>query len=101
MFKLDVMGAVQITGSHNPPEFNGFKMSMSKKAVYGEAIQTIRKFIEKEDFEIGEGSEARYNLLREYGDMIVSAVPSQVLRQVLNQFPDNWKKPVISVSKGI
>ena len=50
MFKLDVMGAVQITGSHNPPEFNGFKMSMSKKAVYGEAIQTIRKFIEKEDF---------------------------------------------------
>jgi len=74
MFKLDVMGAVQITGSHNPPEFNGFKMSMSKKAVYGEAIQTIRKFIEKEDFETGEGSEARYNLLREYGDMIVSKI---------------------------
>ena len=74
MFKLDVMGAVQITGSHNPPEFNGFKMSMSKKAVYGEAIQTIRKFIEKEDFEIGEGSEAHYNLLREYGDMIVSKI---------------------------
>ena len=39
--------------------------------------------------------------IAEYGDMIVSAVPSQVLRQVLNQFPDNWKKPVISVSKGI
>ena len=31
MFKLDVAGAVQITGSHNPPEFNGFKLSMHKK----------------------------------------------------------------------
>ena len=42
MWKLDIDGAVQITGSHNPPEFNGFKMSLFKKAVYGEAIQEIR-----------------------------------------------------------
>ncbi|HIB30179.1 MAG TPA: phosphomannomutase/phosphoglucomutase [Candidatus Marinimicrobia bacterium] len=74
MFKLDVVGAVQITGSHNPPEFNGFKMSMLKMAVYGEAIQAIRKIIEKEDFEEGEGTEARYSLLKEYEDMILSKI---------------------------
>ena len=37
----------------------------------------------------------------EYGDMMVSALPSQVARQVLGQFPDDWQKMVISVSKGI
>ena len=39
MFKLEVGGAVQITGSHNPPEFNGFKMSLDREAVYGYDIQ--------------------------------------------------------------
>jgi len=68
------VGAVQITGSHNPPEFNGFKMSMLKMAVYGEAIQAIRKIIEKENFEEGEGTEARYSLLKEYEDMILSKI---------------------------
>ncbi len=39
--------------------------------------------------------------IAEYGDMMVSALPSQVVRQVLGQFPDDWQKMVISVSKGI
>ena len=36
-----------------------------------------------------------------YGELLVSAVPSQVVRLVLEKFPDNWEKPIISVSKGI
>ena len=36
-----------------------------------------------------------------YGEILISAVPSQVVRSVLSQFPDGWKKPVVSVSKGI
>ena len=36
-----------------------------------------------------------------YGELLISAVPSQVVRSVLNQFPDEWAKPVVSVSKGI
>ena len=39
--------------------------------------------------------------IAEYGDILVSALPSQVVRQVLGQFPNNWQKMVISVSKGI
>ena len=70
MFKLDVAGAVQITGSHNPPEFNGFKMSRNKKSVFGESIQDLREIIEKEDFERGEGDEAPYNILRDYKKML-------------------------------
>jgi len=39
--------------------------------------------------------------IAEYGDIMVSALQSQVVRTVLNKFPSSWKKPVISVSKGI
>ena len=74
MFSLGVAGAVQITGSHNPPEFNGFKLSRDKKAVFGEAIQEIRVIIEKEDYETGEGSEASYDILTTYKRMIASKI---------------------------
>ena len=74
MFSLGVAGAVQITGSHNPPEFNGFKLSRDKKAVFGEAIQEIRFIIEKEDYETGEGAEASYDILTKYKRMIASKI---------------------------
>ncbi|MCH7612109.1 MAG: phosphomannomutase/phosphoglucomutase [Candidatus Marinimicrobia bacterium] len=74
MFELDVSGAMQITGSHNPPEFNGFKMSLDRKAVYGDQIQDIRKIIEKRDYETGEGSEVRHDLKETYMQMILDKI---------------------------
>ncbi|MEP6509427.1 MAG: phosphomannomutase, partial [Gemmatimonadales bacterium] len=32
---LDIVGGIQITGSHNPPEFNGFKLGVDKRSIYG------------------------------------------------------------------
>ena len=74
LFKLDVAASVQITGSHNPPEFNGFKLSLHKKPVYGDQIQLIKKFIDKLDFDVGEGSETRYKILPDYQSMIKSKI---------------------------
>ena len=74
MFKLKVSGAVQITGSHNPPEFNGFKMSRNKKAVFGQSIQDIRTIIENRDYDEGEGTEVAYDILTEYKRMIASKI---------------------------
>ena len=74
MFKLDVAGAVQITGSHNPPEFNGFKMSRNKKSVFGDSIQDLRSIIEKEDYETGEGDEAPYKIINDYRKMIFEKI---------------------------
>ena len=74
LFKLNVAASVQITGSHNPPEFNGFKLSLHKKPVFGEQIQIMKNFIEKLDFDIGEGSETRYKILPDYQSMIKSKI---------------------------
>lgn len=51
VFDLDLDGGVQITGSHNPPDENGFKMMLGKGSLYGENIQTLRAMIEASDFE--------------------------------------------------
>jgi phosphomannomutase/phosphoglucomutase len=74
LFKLDVAASVQITGSHNPPEFNGFKLSLHKKPVYGDQIQIIKNFIDKLDFDVGEGLETRYKILPDYHSMIKSKI---------------------------
>lgn len=48
-------GAVQITGSHNPAEYNGIKMTMAHSSVYGEAIQDLLRRIREDDFAVGAG----------------------------------------------
>lgn len=50
---LPVDGLAVITGSHNPPEYNGFKMGVGKTTFFGETIQQLRSLIEKKDFETG------------------------------------------------
>jgi phosphomannomutase / phosphoglucomutase len=42
---LDVAGGIQITGSHNPPEYNGFKLSVGKGSMHGEEIQRLYEII--------------------------------------------------------
>ena len=42
---LGVVGGIQITGSHNPPEYNGFKLSMGTGSLHGEAIQELHRII--------------------------------------------------------
>lgn len=74
MYHLPVDGAVQITGSHNPPEYNGFKMSLNKQAVYGDGIQKIRELIEEEDFEQGAGSAGEEEILSDYKEMVLSKI---------------------------
>jgi len=62
-------GGLQITGSHNPPQYNGFKMTLGG-AVYGEAIQEIRRMIEQGDYETGQGAEEQRPVLDEYIDFV-------------------------------
>ena len=55
LYHLNADGGVMITGSHNPPEYNGFKMSVGKETIYGDAIQEIRRIISRGSFAEGAG----------------------------------------------
>lgn len=61
-------GGMQITGSHNPPEYNGFKMIMGGRPVYGPAIQTLRERIEDGRFEKGNGRLENRDIIADYID---------------------------------
>ncbi|HEX2571202.1 MAG TPA: phosphomannomutase/phosphoglucomutase [Polyangia bacterium] len=50
VFHLDVDGGVQITGSHNPPEDNGFKIVKGKSTIHGGEIQELKRLLERRDF---------------------------------------------------
>jgi len=70
---LDVDGGIQVTGSHNPPEFNGFKMVLEHNAVFGDDIQRLYRLIEDDKLltRAGGSHTAHGALLTAYRDAIV------------------------------
>ena len=54
-YEFSADGAVQVTGSHNPPEYNGIKMTMGRRSVHGETIQRLLRRIRTGDLATGEG----------------------------------------------
>ncbi len=70
--KLGCSSGIQITGSHNPKDYNGFKMVLAGRAIYGEDIQRLRQRILLEEYATGIGSVVPHDLLEEYAARIVS-----------------------------
>lgn len=73
-FQLNTNCAVMITGSHNPPDYNGLKMVLAGETLAGEAILSLYKRIQSGDLVHGEGSYAQYDIAPEYIERIVSDV---------------------------
>ena len=66
-FAIDsVAGGIMVTGSHNPPEYNGFKISYGKTTIHGEEIKTLEKIILAKDFVDDKGSEEKIDILTPY-----------------------------------
>ena len=70
VFHLKADGAVMITGSHNPSEFNGFKTVCGSGTLHGETIQEVRHIIEARDFLKGRGSHADMDVIPAYLDQV-------------------------------
>ncbi len=70
---LDVDGGIQVTGSHNPPEFNGFKMVLAHDAVFGDDIQRLHEMIDGGTLAAKPGGsmQTHTNLLAAYREAIV------------------------------
>lgn len=66
---------IQVTGSHNPKDYNGFKMVMAGRAIYGDDIQALRLMIESDGGERAAGGRVRHvNVAAPYRDRIVGDV---------------------------
>ena len=70
IFHLDKDGGMMVTGSHNPPEFNGFKVSVGKSTIFGKEIQNLRELIEKGKFVTGKGDVSEMEIVQPYQDYI-------------------------------
>jgi phosphomannomutase/phosphoglucomutase len=70
LFHLNKDGGIMVTGSHNPPEFNGFKVSVGKSTIFGEEIQKLGRLVEKGDFVTGRGNLSEVEVIQAYQDYI-------------------------------
>ncbi|MDP8980158.1 MAG: phosphomannomutase/phosphoglucomutase [Acidobacteriota bacterium] len=78
---LKADGAVMITGSHNPAEYNGFKTMCGQDTLHGETIQAVRDIVERADFLSGAGGEHTVDVVTPYVDEIAgqfAALPRRV-----------------------
>ncbi len=77
VFELDTDGGIMVTGSHNPPNYNGFKIMMGKKPCFGAAIQSIGKTAADGDFETGNGSIEIVDIFDRYIDRLARDIDMQ------------------------
>ncbi|MEW6378487.1 MAG: phosphomannomutase/phosphoglucomutase [bacterium] len=71
LYHLNPDAGIMITASHNPPQFNGFKLCDGKDSLYGEQIQNIRKIAERGEFTQGKGATvSTYQIVEPYMAMI-------------------------------
>ncbi len=91
LYHLDVGGGVQITGSHNPPEFNGFKVCLEKTSIYGPEIQEVRRIADSGAFEKGQGDMEQAEIIGPYMDHVAGVI----------QMGDVRRKVVIDCGNGV
>ena len=70
LWHCDVGGSVMITASHNPPQYNGFKISVDKTTIYGKEIQKIYQLTQKGEFVRGRGGVEQVDIITPYWDYV-------------------------------
>lgn len=74
-YKLGLVTGIMVTASHNPKEYNGFKISFDEFGnAYGEKIRTLRDYIKKEEFLSGSGTLSTYDVKDDYLELIKNSI---------------------------
>ncbi|MBW2061209.1 MAG: phosphomannomutase/phosphoglucomutase [Deltaproteobacteria bacterium] len=71
-FKAD--GGLMITASHNPPQYNGFKVSLGLDTIFGQEIQKFRRLLDKGAFITGSGSAEKRDIITSYTDYLANNI---------------------------
>jgi phosphomannomutase/phosphoglucomutase len=84
LFHEDVVGGIQITGSHNPPQYNGFKLCVGKTSIHGDEIQHLHALAVGGRYPTGQGSVVERDVIERYvADVVERTGPlSRPLRVV-------------------
>lgn len=73
LYRLQCDGGIMITGSHNPPEYNGFKLSVGRQTIYGDDIQKIKDIIKEGRFKkYSSGTLKTFNIIDDYIEFMTS-----------------------------
>ena len=72
VFDLTLDGSIQVTGSHNPPDHNGFKICVGTSTIYGPQIQSLRRHLEAARFPQGNGTVTSVDIIRRYQDHLIA-----------------------------
>jgi len=75
LFDLDLDGAIQVTGSHNPAEDNGFKVCVGRSTIHGEEIQTLRRLIDAGRAPEGRGQLETVDIAERYRTNLIGRFP--------------------------
>ncbi len=73
-YHLNADAAIMVTGSHNPSEYNGFKMVLNKHSFYAEDIQSLQKLIYKKKLEVVEGKIVHIDIKEDYIERILKNI---------------------------
>lgn len=71
-YDLDADGGIMVTGSHNPPNYNGFKIMLGKKSFFGEDIQAMARIAAAGDFESGDAKAEDHPMFDAYVERLLS-----------------------------
>ena len=73
---LETDGAVMVTGSHSPPDYNGFKMTLQGKPFFGEAIRDLAPLAAGGKFADGQGSVSEHDIMDDYVARLAEGFPA-------------------------
>jgi phosphomannomutase len=70
----DIAGGIMVTGSHNPPNHNGFKIMLGKSTIHGDGIQKLGQIIASGDFINGSGSHEIHDIRKQYAEELAQVI---------------------------